>query len=248
MSILDPILGWTLYFPPLVGIIILSLIITLIINLIYKYTTDQREMKRLKEQIDDYRKKIKEARDNPKKMMKLNSDAMAVNMQYMGKSLKPTLYTFIPIIFIFAWMNAHFTYAPLDAGEPLIVRAEFLDGFNGNATLISKTLTTQSLTEPLTATEDGPVASFAVTGQGGKHDFTIDYQQFAYNGSVWFGENPDKQAFAGKGPINAIKVDYPKIHPLGPVSIFGWMPGWLAIYIILSVSLSMLTRKLMKIY
>jgi uncharacterized membrane protein (DUF106 family) len=248
MSFLDPVLGWALKVPPLLGIFLLSLIITLTINLIYKFTTDQKEMKRLKDQIEDYRKKIKEARDNPKKMMKLNNEAMSVNMQYMGKSLKPTLFTFLPIIFIFAWMNANFTYAPLDAGEPLIVNAQFLEGFSGKATLTSETLTSKNVQAELKDGEDGPFASFAVSGAQGPHNFTINYNEFSYNGTVWFGEKPTQQVFVGKGPVQQITVDYPRIRPLGSVSLFGWRPGWLAVYIFLSIALSISTRKLMKIY
>lgn len=250
MALLDPVLGWVLYFHPFVSILILSLLITLLINLIYKYTTDQVLMKSLKTQIDNFRKEMKEAqkKKDTKKLMKLNEDAMKVNMQYMGKSLKPTLYTFIPIIFIFAWMNAHFTYAPLDAGEPLIVQARFLDGFNGQATLVSQTLTSGELTSDIQQAGEQTVASFAVTGDRGKHDFTIRYEQFNYSGSVWFGERPEEQEFEGRGPLEAIAVEYPRIHPLGPISIFGWMPGWLAIYIVLSIVLSISMRKLMKIY
>ena len=248
MSFLDPVLGWSLLLPPFLGIFVMSFIITMIINLIYKFTTDQKEMKRLKEEIDSFRGQMKAAKDNPKKMMKLNEQAMSVNMQYMGKSLKPTLYTFIPIIFIFAWMNAHFTYAPLAAGEPLTVQAQFLDGFTGNATLTSKTLTTTNVDSQLTVVNGKTVANFAIAGAAGKHDFVVTYEQFSYNGSAWFGQNPEQQAFPGKGPVATVAVQYPKVHPLGPVSLFGWTPGWLAIYITLSIILSITTRKLLKIY
>lgn len=248
MSFLDPILSWTLLFHPLIGVFILSLIVTLIINIIYKYATNQVEMKRLKESIDGYKKKIKESKDNPKKMMKLNQEAMGVNMQYMKHSLRATLFTFIPIIFIFAWMNAQYTYAPLAPGEPLVVHAQFLEGFDGNATLVSQTLTTKTLISAVQQTDAGPAATFAISGDKGKHDFVITYQKFSYNGSVWFGENPKQQLYPGKGPVQTISVDYPRVRPLGSFHLGSWYPGWLSIYIVLSIILSMGTRKLMKIY
>ena len=250
MSFLDPVLGWTLLFIPFVGVFILSLIVTIIINVIYKFATNQAEMKRLKEAIDGYRKQMKEAQKeaNPKKLMKLNQQAMGVNMEYMKHSLKATLYTFLPIIFIFAWMNGHYTYAPLAAGEPLTVQLHFLDGFSGNATLVSDTLTTKSLTSQLETTKSGTIANFAITGDAGKHDFIVDYQQFSYNASVWFGVNPLQTSYPGKGPVQTITVDYPRVRPLGPVNLLGWYPGWLSLYIVLSIILSTGTRKLMKIY
>ena len=123
MSFLDPVFGWTLSLPLFLAILVLALIVTMISNLIYKYTTDQKEMKRLKTEIEEYRKKIKDARDNPKKMLKLNDEAMRVNMQYMTKSLKPMLFTFIPIILIFTWMAGAFGSNTVEAGTPVTIHA-----------------------------------------------------------------------------------------------------------------------------
>jgi len=255
MAILDPVLGWVLIFHPFVSILILSFIVTMLSNIIYKYTTNQKEMKNLKERIEGFRKEIKAAKDNPKKMMKLNQEAMSVNMQYMQKSLKPMLFTFLPIIIIFAWMNAHFLYAELPAGEPLIITANVNDGFSGSLVLTSATLDTKELTSPITTDADGnTMAAFAVKGAAGSHNFTISYNGDNYggnSGSVVFGENPRVTSFAGKGPIqktNGITVDYPRIRPLGPFHLGSWYPGWIFVYIVLSIILSMSTRKLMKIY
>lgn len=255
MAILDPVLSWVLLFHPFVAILILSLIVTLLSNIIYKYTTNQNEMKSLKTRIEGFRKEIKASKDNPKKMMKLNQEAMSVNMQYMQKSLKPMLFTFLPIIIIFAWMNAHFLYAELPAGEPLIVTAFVNDGFSGSLVLSSMTLDTKNLTSPITMNEDGEnMAAFAVKGAAGSHNFTISYNGDNYGGNtgtVVFGENPNVTTFPGKGPIEktgGITVGYPRIKPLGPFHLGSWYPGWIFVYIILSIILSMSSRKLMKIY
>jgi uncharacterized membrane protein (DUF106 family) len=251
MAFLDPVLSWSLALHPFVAILILSVLVTIISNLIYKYTTDQSEMKRLKTQIEEYRKKIKESRDNPKKMMKLNNEAMQFNMQYMTKSLKPMLFTFIPIILVISWMAANFTYAPIDANEPITIRTTILDGFSGSLVLTGETLTTQEVTAQIVQGEDAQTAAFAVQAPEGTHEFTILYDGNAYNGNTGtlvIGEAPKVQSFAGKGPIESINIEYPKIRPLGSFSLFGWFPGWLAVYIILSIALSISSRKLMKIY
>jgi uncharacterized membrane protein (DUF106 family) len=36
--------------------------------------------------------------------------------------------------------------------------------------------------------------------------------------------------------------------PLGAFSLLGWHPGWLGTYIILSLIISLLLRKVMKVY
>ena len=255
MALLDPVLNWTLNFNPFIAILILSFIVTMISNLIYKFTTDQKKMKELKDRIEEYRGKIKESRDNPKKMMKLNNEAMQINMQYLTKSLKPMLFTFIPIIIIFAWMNAHFLYAQLPAGEPLNIHVLVNDGFSGELVLTSPTLDTKELHATITQDAGGAnVAAFAVKGPEGTHNFTISYNGDSYSGNtgiVVFGQNPTVTTFDGKGPIQktaGIVVEYPTVRPLGPIHFWSWYPGWIFVYIILSITLSMSTRKLMKIY
>jgi uncharacterized membrane protein (DUF106 family) len=252
MAILDPVLGWSLAFPALLGIFLLSLIVTLISNLIYKFTTNQAEMKSLKDQIEQYRKKIKDAKDDPKKMMKLNNEAMSVNMKYLSKSMKPMLFTFLPIILIIGWMNANYAYEELTPGDALIISAQVREGFSGELVLDGPSLQTPRVVSPIVQGEDGlGTASFAVQGATGSHDFTILYNDNNYGGNsgqVLFGESPTVAEFAGKGPLESITVDYPRVKPLGSFSLFGWEPGWLSVYIILSIALSFSTRKLMKLY
>jgi uncharacterized membrane protein (DUF106 family) len=251
MAILDPVLNWTLALNPFLAIFILSVIVTLISNLIYKFTTDQKEMKRLKLQIEDFRKKIKESKDNPKKMMKLNNEAMQVNMKYMTRSLKPMLFTFIPIILVIGWMAANFTYAPITADDALTITASVRDGFAGELVLTSETIPASPVTAAIVPGEEGAIASFALQVPQGEHAFTVTYDGNAYggnNGTIVVGRAPSEQRFEGTGPIEAITIDYPKIKPLGSFSLFGWEPGWLSVYIVLSIILSLSSRKLMKIY
>ena len=237
MAFLDPVLNWTLALHPFIAILILSIIVTIISNLIYKWATDQKEMKQLKESIETLKKQVKESRDNPKKMMKANNEMMQVNMKYMTRSLKPMLFTFIPVILVIGWMSANFTYAPVDLSDALTVRATVRDGFAA----------------PIVPDGDeGQGAAFAVQGLAGVHNFTVTYEGNSYSGNtgvISIGENPKQQAFPGKGPIETISVDYPKIHPLGNgFNLFGWYPGWLAVYITLSIVLSIGSRKILKIY
>ena len=128
----DKIFGFMLSWPPFWSILVLSLLISLIIVLIYKWMTDQNEMKRLKDELSSRQKQMKELKNDPEKLMKAQKEAMSVNMKYMGKSMKPTLITFIPIILIFGWMNTHFAYEPLLPNEEFTLTANFQKEITGN--------------------------------------------------------------------------------------------------------------------
>ena len=117
MGFMDPFfdvtLGPLLVLPPIVSIFIVSFAVSLFIVLIYKWMTDQNEMKRLKDKLKDFQKEMRELKNQPDKMMAVQKEAMGVNMDYMKKTMRPTLITFIPIILIFGWLSAHFAYEPL---------------------------------------------------------------------------------------------------------------------------------------
>ncbi|MBI4447344.1 DUF106 domain-containing protein [Candidatus Woesearchaeota archaeon] len=91
------------------GLIIISFILTLIVTLAYKFFTDQKLMKELKEEMKALQKEVKELKDHPEKMMEAQKKAMEKNMKYLMHSMKPTLITFIPIILIFGWLRQYYT-------------------------------------------------------------------------------------------------------------------------------------------
>src|SRR3989344_3715081 len=111
-SFLDPFLGPLFRLPSFLALLIFSLLVSLLITLIYKYTTNQSLMKQLKGEIKEFQKEMKELKDKPGEVMRVQKEAMKTNLKYMSMSMKSTLITFIPIIFIFGWMNTHLAFEP----------------------------------------------------------------------------------------------------------------------------------------
>src|SRR3989338_8165547 len=122
--------------PVLWTVILMSFLVSVIIIVITKYTTDQALMKKLKDDIKDYQKQIKGLKSEPAKAMEVQKKAMELNMKYMMKSFKPTLITFIPIILIFGWMSSAFAYESIKPQQEFSVSAFFDKNANGNAELI----------------------------------------------------------------------------------------------------------------
>jgi uncharacterized membrane protein (DUF106 family) len=114
---LDFAFGWMLALGPFWALLILSFIISVIIVLIYKYTTNQQQMKQLKDEMKGFQKQMKELRQHPEQALGVQKKAMQANMKYMSHSMKATLITFLPIIIIFGWMNAHLAFEPIMPGR-----------------------------------------------------------------------------------------------------------------------------------
>src|SRR3989344_1497929 len=110
-SFFDSIFGFLISWSPLTGLLVVSLILTLITSLSYKFLTDQKELKEQKDSISRLQKELKSLKDDLKKMMEKQKEIMEINMKMMKHNIKPMLITFIPLIIIFSWLRV--TYEPL---------------------------------------------------------------------------------------------------------------------------------------
>ena len=254
MAFLDPILNPVLLpllkLGPFWAVFILSLVISLVITLVYKYATNQEEMKRLKLEQKEYQKKMKELRSNPQEMMKIQKEAMSKNMEYMKHSFKATLITMLPILIIFSWMSAHLMYEPIFPGDRFSIKAEFAEGVSGEAELSadeglellseSKQQINSGITWNVKALKEGESFITVKSGADEQTKKVLVTKELAYEEPLAIYENSN---------IKKIEIGYNKLKPLGQkFSLFGWQPGWLGIYIILSIISSMALRKVLNIY
>ena len=110
---LTEVLDWIFHplvapFTPLWSVIILSFVITLFVTLAYKFFTDQKLLKSIKEEMKQLQGEVKKARDNPERMMQLNQEMMRKNAILLKSSFKPMVITLIPILIIFGWLRKTF--------------------------------------------------------------------------------------------------------------------------------------------
>ncbi|MBI2669171.1 DUF106 domain-containing protein [Candidatus Woesearchaeota archaeon] len=247
-SVFNPVLLPVLEWNPFWGTVIVSFLISLIIVLAYKYFTNQILMKQLKDEQKEYQQRMKELKDNPSEMMKIQKEAMKKNFEYMKHSFKPTLITFLPIILIFGWMNGHLAYEPIYPGETYSVTATFAKGLTGDAELVADEGT--ELMSPVTQNINSE-ATWNLKSSEGEHTITVKTANIEQSKKVLITRSLSYElpleAYK-HSDITSLKINYNKLRPLGEFDIFGWQPGWLGIYIFLSIIFSVALRKVMKVY
>ncbi len=269
-NIFDPalnfILGPILKIPTIFGLFLISLLITLIITVIYKYTTDQELLKNVRDKQKKLQEEMRKNRDNPKKVMKLQKEAFSHSGDMMRESFKSMLYTFIPIIILFGWIATHFAFYPLQVGQETNVTLFLKKGTSGDMT-ITVPEEIKLISEKTVKVNGESEVNFIISPQK-EGDFKISV---VYNNQfvdkkivVGSGDSNIKQTkmkmtwidyiygssegYVESDSIYQLKVDYNVIRPFGNFSFLGWHPGWLGTYIIFSLILSILIRKLMNVY
>lgn len=104
------ILGWNLT----LGMLFLVFVITLFMTLIQKYTTDQKTLKEMKTEQKKLQKEMKEYKEHPEKMLEIQKKQMEFMGPMMKLSMRPIIFTAIPLILFFRWFMDFFTLA----GDP----------------------------------------------------------------------------------------------------------------------------------
>lgn len=246
MAFYDPffntLFGFLMNWDPLYSIMFLSFLISLIIVLIYKAMTNQTEMKDLKEQLAKYQKQMREHKKEPEKMLEIQKKAMDLNMKYMGKSMKPTLITFLPIILIFGWMNGHFAYEPLMPGQEFNLLATFEKEYTGNATIIVPEGLEVIGEKEQTIQEN--TAKFKLKGEKGEYYATIATPGEKFDKKIIITDErtyaPVIENYKGEH-IKTIQLDNQTLRVI-------WGISWFWAYLIFAIVFSIAIRKAMKVH
>ena len=245
-NLLNPVFSPLVALPPIVGIFIISLIISLIITIVYKYMTDQTLMKDIKTRQKTLQKQMKEHRKDPPKAMKLQKQAMELNMQYMKQSFKPTLITFLPIIIIFGWLNANLAFMPINPAEDFTATLIFDKDITGEVSVSAPSGV--DIVDGSTQIIEDQMAVFKFSADQGDYLLVFEHEGAHYDKELSITEEqryaPVQKVFKKK-PLKAISLSNRKLIP---IPITEKYLGWLGTYIIFSIGLSVGLRKLMKIY
>ena len=245
-NLLNPVFGPLLNLPTLGAVILLSFLISLIITIVYKFTTDQNLMKQLKDEMKEFQKEIKELKKEPEKAMQVQKKSMQTNMKYMMHSMRSTLFSIVPIIIIFSWMNANFAYDPILPGQDFTTTILFEDDNEGGVELSVPNgiiISGGSRKE----VKDGEIKWIL---SGNKGEYLLEY---IFNGKKYgkelliTDENKYKEPMKmiRDGVVESIEIEH---NPKKLLNLFGWKIGWLGTYIMLSILFSIIIRKIIKVY
>jgi uncharacterized membrane protein (DUF106 family) len=111
-AILDPSVGAVLNWEVTWGLLLVIFILTIIMTLVQKYTTDQDTLKEMRKEQKVLQEEMKQYRDDPKKMMELQKKSFEFIPKTMKLSMRAIVYTSIPLILLFRWFMDYFSAIP----------------------------------------------------------------------------------------------------------------------------------------
>jgi len=106
---LNPLAGKLLDYNVNLGIVVLAGAIGLFITLIQKYTTDQETLRAIKKEQKLLQQEMKQYKDHPEKLLELQKKQFEFIPKTFDITMRPLMYTSIPIILFFRWFSDYFT-------------------------------------------------------------------------------------------------------------------------------------------
>ncbi len=238
-NFLDPVFYPILKLPPFFAVLVVSIIITLIVTIIYKYTTNQKLMKELKDKLKDHQKEMKQHQKDPKKMMEVNRKMMEVNLKYMTHSFRSMIFTILPVLLIFTWFNTHLAYHPIHPGEEFTTSIQFSDVTADKVEI--GVPTGIEILDGATKDVKDKKASWTLKGSAGEYLIEYKTSSNTYKKDIIISNDPIYAQPVKKYKDATVQVDNKKL-------LVVWKLNWLWTYLILSIGLSALLRKILNVY
>ena len=112
-KVLDPVAGSLLDWNVNLGMILFSALISFFIIIIQKYTTDQETLREIKKEQKRLNEEAKKHKHDQEKFMQLQSESAKKAFEMFPLTMRPLMYTSIPIILFFRWFGDYFVANPI---------------------------------------------------------------------------------------------------------------------------------------
>jgi len=141
---------------------------------VYKYTSNQGAIARVKRQISMHLLEIRLFRDDIAQVLVSTFKIVAKNMIYIGHNLTPMAVMLIPMVALMVQLVAHYAYEPARPGSTELLHLKL----DPNAPLLARDVSLElpagvSLAAPAVRTADGQVFWSVRADQPGDHVFRI---------------------------------------------------------------------------
>ncbi len=252
----DAVLGPLMGLPPLVSLLIVSLVTAAAMLVVVARTSDQRAMTETKRGIQAALFEIRLFADEPRAMLRAFGEVLLGNGRYLLLSLVPLVWMAVPLVLVIAQLQAFYGYAGLRPGEQALITVRLTSG--------SGTSVGASIALVLEAPAEVGLETVAVQMEGsnevvwrirprteGAYTLTLRDGGTAVTKSLRVSHAPgrrspmrvaaglaDQVLYPSEAPlpddsrIAAITVAYPEPG----IDLFGWKLHWMIVYGLVSMA------------
>ena len=238
---------------PWVGMILISFLTGLLMLFVFKWTSNQQGIQKVKNRIKAHLLELRLFKDSLSQSLRSQGNILRCNLTYISYSVKPMLVMIIPLILILIQLNFWFGYESLTPNEPAILKIKLTEDQNPLETPIAVQPSSGLVMEtpPLRIEESSEINWRFSATQSGIQQFTVTINGETVTKKVSVAQKPlskisplktNKKFFdqvmyptespiKGQIPIRTIEIQY----LAKSMNLFGWKIHWIIAYFALSI-------------
>ena len=238
---------------PWVGMILVSFLTGLMMLFVFKWTSNQQGIQKVKNRIKAHLLELRLFKDNLGQSLRSQGNILRCNLKYIGYSAKPMLVMILPLILILIQLNFWFGYESLGPNESAILKmklGEDQDPLEAQIEIQPSSVLVLE-TPPLRIEESHEINWRFSATERGIHMFTINVNGKAVTKKISVSQKPlskisplkvggnffnqllypTESPVKGDLPVESVEICYPSKS----MSLFGWKIHWIIVYFVLSI-------------
>jgi len=247
---------------PFWGLLAMSVVTGFILLFIWKYTTNQKQMKAVKDRIKMHFIELRLYQDDMTVVWRTQGQILRQNLRYLALVLVPAVVIIIPVVFILVDMDHRFGHRPLEVGESTMVKVKIAGrGASPEVDLVAPdgiVVETPRLRIPVEREVD-----WRIHGErAGEFDlaFRVDGDEFTKRVTVGNSVkrfsvikaratvseaffNPGEEPLPKRAAIASIEVVYPSMR----IGFSNWLGHWLTLFCVFSLAVGFGLKPVFKV-
>jgi len=250
---------------PWVAMIVVSFLTGLLMLFIFRHTSNQEGIRRIKNKIKAHLLELRLYKDSLAQQLTSQGKILSANFKYFSYALKPMLVMVIPVMLILIQLNLWFGSRSLDIGDEALVKVKLMEGINPLQTDIRLEVPPGIAVEtpPLRIEDEREIDWRLRATEKGVYNILFRYQDETFTKSVAVGQNrlskiaalkpgkglleqafnPGEKPLPKNAPIESAEITYPGQR----MNLFGWRIHWLIAYFGLSIVFGFAFRGVIKV-
>jgi uncharacterized membrane protein (DUF106 family) len=235
---------------PLVLVILISLVIGLLMVVVFRYTSDQRAIRRAKDQLKAHMLAVRLFQDQLVVVMRAYGHILMGTGRYIRLAFKPMLFVILPLVFLIVQLNRYLGWMPLRPAEAFLlkVRTTGPDALNEVSVQLPPEMTISAPAVHVPA--DNEVVWRVIADKNGAYDINVATAGQTFSKQVAVSLDivrispirlrdhfwtrmftSGEPALPKSSPIESIEVTYPARN----IDVAGFESNWIILFFILSI-------------
>jgi hypothetical protein len=265
-SVFDLLLAPFAAWPPIVSLTLVSLLVSVLMLLVFKRTSDQAGLAAVKRKIHAGLFEIRLFNDDLRAILRAQNEILRHNLTYLRLSLWPMLFLLPPLVLVIAQLQFHYGYEGLRPGQPALLEVDLEPAAGGDGrpqAALSLPAGLKAETEPVWIKADSQVLWRLVAEREGSYELglqiagatpvtktvrvtsrTVRLSPVRVDpGFLSQLLYPAEPPLPSPGPVRAVRLSYPGRE----VHVLGLRLHWMIPFFVLSIAFAFALRGLFKV-